>query len=47
MAVDASKFDWARIVAVAAFAEVNRIVTDRAMDADYAAVAAGVEWVAV
>lgn len=44
MAVDASKFDRASVVAVAGFAEVDRIVTDRACDAGYAAVTGGVEW---
>ncbi|MGT2514871.1 DeoR/GlpR family DNA-binding transcription regulator [Sphingomonas panni] len=46
MAVDASKFDRASIVAVASFAEVDRVVTDRAVDPAYAAVAAGVDWMA-
>lgn len=46
IAVDASKFDRASVVAAASFAEVDRIVTDRTMDAGYAAGAAGVEWVA-
>lgn len=45
IAVDASKFDRASVVAVASFAEVDRIVTDRACDTDYAAVTAGVEWI--
>lgn len=45
MAVDASKFDRASVVAVAGFAEVDRIVTDRACDAGYAAVTGGVEWI--
>lgn len=45
MAVDASKFDRASVVAVAGFAEVDRIVTDRACDAGYAAVTSGVEWI--
>lgn len=45
MAVDASKFDRASVVAVASFAEVDRIVSDRACDADYAAATAGVEWI--
>ncbi len=46
MAVDASKFDRASVVAVASFAEVDRIVTDRAIDDGYAAATAGIEWVA-
>ncbi|MGN7161643.1 DeoR/GlpR family DNA-binding transcription regulator [Sphingomonas sp. SAFR-052] len=45
MAVDASKFDRASVVAVAGFGEVDRIVTDRACDAGYAAATAGVEWI--
>ncbi len=45
MAVDASKFDRASVVAVAAFAEVDRIVTDRAIDDGYAAVTAGIDWI--
>ena len=45
MAVDATKFDRASVVAVASFAEVDRIVTDRACDDAYAAVTAGVEWI--
>ncbi|MEN2749642.1 DeoR/GlpR family DNA-binding transcription regulator [Sphingomonas sp. T9W2] len=45
MAVDASKFDRASVVAVASFAEVDRIVSDRACDAAYAAVTTGVEWI--
>jgi DeoR family glycerol-3-phosphate regulon repressor len=45
IAVDASKFDRASVVAVASFAEVDRIVSDRACDAGYAAVTAGVEWI--
>ncbi|WP_033921438.1 DeoR/GlpR family DNA-binding transcription regulator [Sphingomonas sp. 37zxx] len=47
MAVDSAKFDRASIVAVASFAQVERIVTDRAIDDRYAAAAAaaGVEWV--
>ncbi|KQM64079.1 MULTISPECIES: DeoR/GlpR family DNA-binding transcription regulator [unclassified Sphingomonas] len=46
MAVDASKFDRASIVAVAAFADIDRIVTDRAIDPTYAVAGAGVEWIA-
>lgn len=45
IAVDASKFDRASVVAVASFADVDRIVSDRACDTDYAAVTAGVEWI--
>jgi DeoR family glycerol-3-phosphate regulon repressor len=45
MAVDASKFDRASVMAVAAFAEVDRIVSDRACDDAYAVVTAGVEWI--
>lgn len=45
MAVDASKFDRTSVVAVASFADVDRIVTDRAIDTGYAAVAAGIDWV--
>lgn len=45
MAVDASKFDRASVVAVASFAEVDRIVSDREMDDAYAGVSAGVEWI--
>lgn len=46
MAVDSSKFDRASIVAVAAFADIDRIVTDRVIDPAYAAVTPGVEWIA-
>ncbi len=45
MAVDAAKFDRASVVAVATFAEVDRIVTDRPIDPAYAAVAAGIDWI--
>jgi len=45
IAVDASKFDRVSVVAVAAFASVDRIVTDRPPDDRYAAVAGAVEWV--
>lgn len=45
MALDASKFDRASVVAVASFADVDRIVTDRAMDAGYATATTGVEWI--
>gem|GEM_PF-4984005 len=41
MAVDASKFDRASVVAVASFAKVDRIVTDRVVDDAYAAATVG------
>ncbi len=45
MALDASKFDRTSVVAVATFADIDRIVTDRPIDPAYAAAAAGVDWI--